>query len=45
MNQFSVWILCGLLLTGQATAAEKAGEAPDLPLQPGDRIHIPESWL
>jgi tetratricopeptide (TPR) repeat protein len=31
MNQFSVWILCGLLLTGQAKAAEKAGEAPDLP--------------
>ncbi len=22
-----------------------AGELPDLPLQPGDRIHIPESWL
>lgn len=21
------------------------GEAPDLPLQPGDLIHIPESWL
>jgi polysaccharide biosynthesis/export protein len=23
----------------------QTGEAPDLPLQPGDRIHIPESWL
>jgi polysaccharide export outer membrane protein len=23
----------------------QTGDAPDLPLQPGDRIHIPESWL
>jgi len=23
----------------------ETGEEPDLPLQPGDRIHIPESWL
>ncbi|MDA3790829.1 MAG: polysaccharide biosynthesis/export family protein [Desulfobacula sp.] len=22
-----------------------SGEVPDFPLQPGDRIHIPESWL
>ena len=21
------------------------GELPDIPLKPGDRIHIPESWL
>jgi polysaccharide export outer membrane protein len=23
----------------------QTGDEPDLPLQPGDRIHIPESWL
>jgi polysaccharide export outer membrane protein len=23
----------------------QTGDAPDMPLQPGDRIHIPESWL
>jgi polysaccharide export outer membrane protein len=23
----------------------ETGEEPDLPLQPGDRVHIPESWL
>jgi len=23
----------------------ETGQEPDLPLQPGDRIHIPESWL
>jgi polysaccharide export outer membrane protein len=23
----------------------ETGDEPDLPLQPGDRIHIPESWL
>jgi polysaccharide biosynthesis/export protein len=23
----------------------QTGDAPDLPLQPGDRIHIPESWF
>jgi polysaccharide export outer membrane protein len=23
----------------------QTGDAPDLLLQPGDRIHIPESWL
>lgn len=23
----------------------ETGEEPDMPLQPGDRIHIPESWL
>jgi polysaccharide export outer membrane protein len=23
----------------------KKGELADLPLKPGDRIHIPESWL